>query len=66
MLYAGTDKDSVTIQVRSFLNLPGITDIEFAYAEGLNINADSREQALRSACQCSVTGADINQRLNIN
>ncbi|MES2511991.1 MAG: NAD(P)H-dependent oxidoreductase [Pseudomonadota bacterium] len=36
-LYAGTTKDTQTPHVTNFLSLIGITDIQFIYAEGLNI-----------------------------
>lgn len=49
--YAGTAKDSATTHVRSFLGLLGMTEVEFVYAEGLNIDADTREQGLRVARQ---------------
>lgn len=49
--YAGTSNDSATTQVRAFLNLLGMTDVEFVYAEGLNIDADTRNQGLNAARQ---------------
>ncbi|MGC3981821.1 MAG: NAD(P)H-dependent oxidoreductase [Steroidobacteraceae bacterium] len=51
--YAGTAQDNVTTQVRSFLSLLGMTDVEFIYAEGLNIDADTRAQGLQTARQHS-------------
>jgi FMN-dependent NADH-azoreductase len=36
-IYAGTDNDSQTTHVKSFFALLGITDVEFIYAEGLNM-----------------------------
>lgn len=47
--HAGTSSDSVTAQVSNFLRLLGITDVEFVYAEGLNIDADTRTQGLTAA-----------------
>lgn len=47
--HAGTSSDSVTGQVRNFLRLLGITDVEFVYAEGLSIDADTRTQGLTAA-----------------
>ena len=47
--HAGTHRDSVTAQVRNFLGLIGITDVEFVYAEGLNIDADTRAHELSAA-----------------
>lgn len=51
--YAGTANDNVTTQVRALLNLLGMTDVEFVYAEGLNIDADTRAQGLDAARQHS-------------
>jgi len=47
--YAGTPADLQTEFVRGFLNFLGIRDIEFVYAEGLNIDADTRSAALQQA-----------------
>jgi len=51
--YAGTQQDSATTQVRAFLNLLGMQDVGFVYAEGLNIDADTRAQGLTAARQHS-------------
>jgi len=48
-LYAGTPADTQTAYVRHFLAFLGITDVEFVYAEGLAIGAESREKALAAA-----------------
>lgn len=48
-LYAGTPKDSQTTYVRDFLGFIGITDVEFVYAEGLNMGEDSKSAALSAA-----------------
>lgn len=48
-LYRGTPKDTQTGHVRDFFNLLGIRDIEFVYAEGLNIGEAARNDALSSA-----------------
>ena len=48
-LYAGTPMDSQTDYVRNFLGFLGITDVEFIYAEGLNINETAKEAALDHA-----------------
>ncbi len=48
-LYAGTAKDSQTTYVRDFLAFLGITDVEFIYAEGLNLGEDKKAAALSSA-----------------
>jgi len=47
--YAGTPKDSQTTYVRDFLGFIGITDVEFVYAEGLNMGDDSKNTALADA-----------------
>lgn len=51
--YAGTSNDSATTQVRAFLSLLGMNEVEFIYAEGLNIDADTRERGLNAARQQS-------------
>ena len=48
-LYAGTPGDTQTPYVRQMLAFLGITDIEFVYAEGLGISAQSRESSLAAA-----------------
>lgn len=48
-MYAGTALDSQTNYVRDFLNFLGITDIEFVYAEGLNMGEQVKDQALAGA-----------------
>lgn len=48
-MYAGTPKDSQTTYVRDFLAFLGITDVEFVYAEGLNMGDDSKSAALAAA-----------------
>jgi len=48
-LYAGTPRDSQTVYVRDFLAFLGITDVEFIYAEGLAIDAATRDRALADA-----------------
>ncbi len=47
--HAGTPRDMQSAFVRQFLAFIGITDVEFVYAEGLALGADSREAALRAA-----------------
>lgn len=47
--YAGTAKDSQTTYVRDFLGFIGITEVEFVYAEGLNMGDDSKNSALADA-----------------
>ena len=48
-LYAGTPMDTQTSYVRDFLRFLGITDVEFVYAEGLAISAESKEAGLAKA-----------------
>lgn len=47
--YVGTALDTQTAYVRDFLSFLGITDVEFIYAEGLNMGADIKEKALTEA-----------------
>ncbi len=48
-MYAGTPLDTQTDYVRHFLAFIGITDVEFVYAEGLNMGADTKALALEKA-----------------
>ncbi len=48
-MYAGTALDSQTAYVRDFLNFLGIRDVEFVYAEGLNMGDDVKDKALAGA-----------------
>ncbi len=48
-LYAGSPADTQTAYIRNFLAFVGITDVEFVYAEGLAISAESREKSLAAA-----------------
>lgn len=50
-LYAGTPLDSQTCYVRDFLGFLGISDVEFVYAEGLNMGEASKDAALTRARQ---------------
>ena len=50
-MYAGTALDSQTTYVRDFLNFLGMSDVEFVYAEGLNMSGDIKETALTTAKQ---------------
>lgn len=50
-LYAGTPLDSQTGYVRDFLAFLGIIDVEFVYAEGLNMGETAKETALGQAKQ---------------
>lgn len=45
-MYAGTPFDTQTDYVRNFLAFIGITDVEFIYAEGLNMGEESKASAL--------------------
>jgi FMN-dependent NADH-azoreductase len=48
-LHAGTPLDTQTSYVRDFLRFLGIADVEFVYAEGLNISPESKEAGLGKA-----------------
>lgn len=47
--YVGTPFDTQTDYVRNILGFVGITDVEFVYAEGLNMGKESKEAGLRAA-----------------
>ena len=47
--YAGTPLDTQTTYVRDFLRFIGIDDVEFVYAERLNLGAEHKEVALTEA-----------------
>ena len=48
-LYAGTALDTQTAYVRTFLGFLGITDVEFAYAEGLAMGDAGKQAGLARA-----------------
>lgn len=48
-VYQGTAKDTQTRYVTDFFNFLGIDDIEFVYAEGLNMGDEIRDAALNAA-----------------
>lgn len=48
-VYAGTPMDTQTGYVRDFLRFIGLTDVEFIYAEGLAISAQSKATGLANA-----------------
>lgn len=47
--YAGTQCDTQTNYVRNFFAFIGISDVEFIYAEGLNMGEESKSAGLASA-----------------
>jgi FMN-dependent NADH-azoreductase len=47
--YSGTPLDTQTAYVRDFLAFLGMTDVQFVYAEGLAISAQSKEAGLAKA-----------------
>ncbi|MDR6379319.1 MULTISPECIES: FMN-dependent NADH-azoreductase [Paraburkholderia] len=47
--YAGTPNDSQTPYLKSFLGFIGMTDVNFIYAEGLNMGPDAAGAALAAA-----------------
>lgn len=48
-IYQGTAMDSQTPFVSAFLNFIGLKDLNFIYAEGLNMGPESAEKALTAA-----------------
>ncbi len=48
-MYVGTPLDTQTSYVRDFLRFLGIEDVEFVYAEGLNMGDEPKARALQSA-----------------
>jgi len=48
-MYAGTPLDSQTSYVRDFLGFLGMNEVEFVYAEGLNMGETAKETALAKA-----------------
>ena len=48
-VYEGTPLDTQTNYVRDFLRFVGISDVEFIYAEGLNMSPQSKRAALTKA-----------------
>lgn len=48
-MYAGTPLDSQTSYVRDFLGFLGMNDVEFVYAEGLNMGETAKDTALAEA-----------------
>jgi len=47
--YLGTPGDSQTPYLKTFLGFLGMTDVNFIYAEGLNMGADAAQAALAGA-----------------
>ncbi|EXI77048.1 MAG: FMN-dependent NADH-azoreductase [Candidatus Accumulibacter appositus] len=50
-VYAGTPRDSQTTYIKDFLAFIGISDVEFVYAEGLNMGEPKKQAALAGARQ---------------
>jgi FMN-dependent NADH-azoreductase len=48
-IYVGTPLDTQTSYVRDFLRFLGISDVDFVYAEGLNMGPQSKEAGLAKA-----------------
>jgi FMN-dependent NADH-azoreductase len=48
-VYEGTPMDTQTSYVRAFLSFLGMSDVEFIYAEGLNMGPQSKQTALAKA-----------------
>lgn len=53
--YAGTPADSQTPYIKTFLGFIGITDVDFIYAEGLNMGPDAASAALAGAREAIAT-----------
>lgn len=49
--FKGTALDTQTQYITHFFNFLGVTDIEFVYAEGLNISEEQKQQSLHTAQQ---------------
>ena len=49
--HAGTPSDSASAHIRNLLGFLGMKDVEIIYAEGLNIDADTRDKGLNTARQ---------------
>ena len=60
--YAGTALDTQTAYVRDFLRFIGIEDVEFVYAEGLNIG-DAAKQAGLAAAHTAIERLSTPERL---
>ncbi len=54
-IYAGTDNDTVTPYIKLFFGFIGMTDVNFVYAEGLNMGDDAKEKAMGEA-QAALAG----------
>ncbi|HJW55271.1 MAG TPA: NAD(P)H-dependent oxidoreductase [Burkholderiaceae bacterium] len=48
-VYTGTALDTQTGYVRDFLRFIGVSDVEFVYAEGLNMGEEKKRSALEAA-----------------
>lgn len=47
--YLGTDKDTQTGYMKTFLAFIGLTNVQFVYAEGLNLGEESKAESLKNA-----------------
>ncbi|MCH8497971.1 MAG: NAD(P)H-dependent oxidoreductase [Marinobacter sp.] len=50
-IYKGTEADTQTPYIRTFLGFLGLTSVEFVYAEGLNLGEEHKSSALAAAEQ---------------
>jgi FMN-dependent NADH-azoreductase len=48
-IYSGQPHDTQSAYLKNFLGLLGMTDVEFVYAEGIAISAESKEAAVAQA-----------------
>jgi FMN-dependent NADH-azoreductase len=60
-VYAGTPRDSQTPYVKTFLGFLGITDVDFMYAEELNMG-DARKQVALATARIALQRLDIAAR----
>lgn len=58
-LYRGTDADTQTPYLRTVLGFLGMTDVEFIYAEGLNMGPDAEAAALAGAREAMAAAVPV-------
>lgn len=63
--YLGTPLDTQTSYVKDFLRFIGIEDVEFVYAEGLNMGEANKQTALEKAQATIVQLSDPTQSLHV-
>lgn len=50
-IYAGTDNDTQTPYLKTFFNFIGLDDVEFAYAEGLNMGDEAAKKGFQQSSE---------------